>query len=221
MEKNLIALAIVTSASLITTQNIMARPSSSDGYQNDSQQGNAIHNYLNRRGGDHGKNIDVSPADILSRMDENDDGIVTIDDFIEKSMLRSDKQFNRLDSDGDTYLSSDEMENRGRRHGNEDSELDEDALRQCVSETTGINLDDKPTAEEVFEQTDTDDDGYLSLEEFQNTKVVKSQERFSEIDTDEDGTISEDEITVHMEQRQLIKEARQSCQQEQVLTDII
>lgn len=208
-KKKIISLAIIASVSLLTAQYSMARP----GGHGNNPQGDQGGEQAGTRG-------EISISDIMSRMDYDGDGIISSDDLVNQSIERSEKHFERMDSDQDGLVSYEEMTSRERRRTQNDS-IDEDALKQCIEETTGVSLHTRLTAEEAFLAADSNADDYLSLDEFQDDRAAHAQSRFDEIDSNSDGTLSEEEISLHIEERQAVREAHKSCVDEQILTDVI
>jgi Ca2+-binding EF-hand superfamily protein len=160
---------------------------------------------------------ELNAASILNRMDDNADGIVTLDDFIDHALKRTDRDFERLDSDGDSLISAAEFATRPAHQQN--NSIDHDALKLCVEESTGITLNERPSTEDTFLSADIDNDGYLSSDELVDNRAAHVAERFAELDSDDDGIISEAEITAKMTERQLLDSAHQTCINEQLLLD--
>jgi len=156
-------------------------------------------------------------ASILNRMDYDGSGEVTVEDFINRGLERAEQHFDRLDSDDDGVIS--EAENTAMPDHENNSDIDHDALKLCIEETTGIALNDRPSREETFALTDVDGDGFVSFDEFTNERAAHISERFAELDSSGDGAISEDEVSATITERQLIDSARQSCINEQLLLD--
>jgi len=201
LNKNIIAIAIGFSLVTAFSQSAIAQPPPGGG----------------DRGGERGERSEPDAASILSRMDADGDGVVTLTDFLSRETERSERHFDRLDSDADGYVSEEEFTTSRGRRNNDD--IDHDALKLCIEETTGITLNERPSREDAFAAADTDNDGYLSPEEFNSDRTAHVTEKFAELDSDSDGVISEDEVSAKIAERQVIDSARKDCVDEQLLLD--
>jgi len=195
-KKNILSLSISAGLVIMFSQSVMAKPPQGGGRGN-------------------GK---PSAAAVLDRMDFDGSGEVSVDDFVNRSLDHADKHFARIDKD-DELISLDEFTSKRSRHTPDES-IDQDALKLCVEDSTGLSLKERPDSEELFSEIDTNDDDSLSIEEFTAHKTAHATERFNELDADEDGVISEAEITAHMDERKTLHEARKSCIEEQALLDM-
>ena len=200
-KKNILSLSIGAGLVIMFSQSAMARPPQGEGHSG---------------GRGHGQ---PDATAILGRMDFDGNGEVTVDDFVSRSLGHVDRHFARLDKDDDGLISVDEFSSR-RSHRVPDESIDQDALKLCVEESTGLSLKERLEPAELFGEIDADGDGSLTIDEFTAHKTAHATERFSELDADEDGVISEAEITAHMAERKTLHEARKSCIEEQSLMDI-
>ena len=199
--KYILSLSISAGLVIMFSQSAMAKPPHGGGH--DRGRGNSKPN----------------AESILNRMDFDGNEEVSVDDFVNRGLDHADKHFARLDKDDDGLISVDEFTRKRSRHMPDDS-IDQDALKLCVEESTGLSLKERPDREALFSEIDTNDDDSLSIEEFTTHKTAHATERFNELDADEDGVISEAEITAHMEERKTLHKARKNCIEEQALLDI-
>jgi len=193
-------------------------PQNQQGDQQQNQQGGPQQNQQGDQQGGQGQQQAPDAASILERMDYDGDGVVTVDDFVNHSLERAAKHYERLDSDTDGVVTEDEFI-AAKPSRQESDSIDHDALKQCIEDTTGITLNERPTAEEAFAAADADGDGSLTEDEFLDNKAIHAAERFSELDSSADGVISEEEVEADMTERQTIREAHQNCISEQLLLD--
>ncbi|BCG64126.1 MAG: hypothetical protein methR_P1892 [Methyloprofundus sp.] len=199
-KKNILSVTISVGLVALFSQEAMARP---------SHGGRGVH-----RG-------QPDAGAILNRMDFDGNGEVTVEDFINRSLKHTDKHFSRIDQDADELISLEEFSSKrsARGHRGLDSDIDMDALKTCIEETTGLTLKEHLEPEEVFALIDMDVSGFISVDEFFSYKEIQATEKFTKLDADASGVISEAEITTHMAERKALHEARKSCIDEQDLMD--
>jgi len=204
LKKNILALAIGFSLVTVFCQSAIAQPPPGGG------EGGA-----ENRGQQQNNQAEPDAASILNRMDSDGDGVVTLEDFVSRGIERTEKHFDRLSSDADGYVSEEEYTTN---HGLEsNTDIDHDILKQCIEETTELTLNVRPSREDAFISADTDNDGYLSSDEFVIEHTAHVTEKFSELDSNGDGVISEDEVSTNIAERQLIDAAKKNCIDEQLL----
>lgn len=73
------------------------------------------------------------------------------------------------------------------------------SLGLMVSTATAKPQDERPDPQERFNQTDTNQDGFLSLDEIKAAHDGRMAEKFSEMDTDGDGLLSKEELKASRE----------------------
>lgn len=113
---------------------------------------------------------------MLERGDTDSDGFLSLDELTTIHSERAERRFARVDADGDGLLSSDEIaaarEDRGNRKGPKGRK--------------GKALD--------AAELDTDSDGFVTLQEFTTRGSTRAQERFARIDSNGDGLLSPEEF---------------------------
>jgi Ca2+-binding EF-hand superfamily protein len=206
LKKNILAMAIGFSLVTVFCQSAIAQPPPVGGERGGEQRGSQQNNQA-----------EPDVASILNRMDTDGDGVVSLEDFVSRGIERTEKHFDRLDSDSDGFVSEEEYTTtRGRES---DTDIDRDILKQCIEETTGLTLNVRPSREDAFISADTDNDGFLSSDEFIIDYTVHVTEKFSELDSNGDAVISEEEVSAKIAERQLIDAAKKDCIDEQLLLD--
>ena len=121
----------------------------------------------------------------FQRLDENDDGKVSFEEFSSVNKRITKEHFARLDSDDNGSLTQEEFaeaRDRGRR-GDRD--------RRHRGPDGGPHGD----AANLFKDADTDGNGSLSFEEMTAHRPQMTQERFGRIDLNSDGNLSHEELT--------------------------
>jgi len=152
----------------------------------------------------------VDPAQVISRLDTNEDGVISEDEFLTARLDRAERGFNRRDRDDDGFISSDETGRR--RHANQD--VDREAFLQCLRDELGDDFEASLSGEERFAATDTNDDGLLSLDEVLAALETRASEKFDRIDTDDDGFISLEELEAAFAEKQNRHEIIRACKEE-------
>ena len=160
---------------------------------------------------------------IFNAVDTDGSDTITLDEWLVKSTAKAERQFDRIDSDDDSLISLEEFQAAGdhrRGHGRRgDGEVDHDAVRACVVDTTGEDVPERPDRDTVFAAIDTNDDGFIDLDEFLAAKTEGATNRFNHIDADGDGAITKQELaealTQHRERRRTVRD----CVEDQRETD--
>ena len=129
---------------------------------------------------------------LLERLDNNGDGVLTLDEFIVRNAEKTERRFNYSDIDNDEVLSLEEFSTARarRRHLKNPDGLDMDALIQCMEEALGYELPGHPDSDTAFATADTNADGSVDLSEFQVAGELRAEERFGEIDSDGDDQLT-------------------------------
>ena len=159
------------------------------------------------RGG--GGTVEEKVERIMNHLDADDSGTITLDEWLSKTSEKVENKFNRIDTDDDGLISLEEFLAVGGRGGNDD--IDRDAVRQCVADALGEEVEERPDRETRFDEIDTNDDGFIDLDEMIAAKTEGATERFNNIDADGDGAITEEELTAALEARQEVREIRRNC----------
>jgi len=189
LKTNLIAIGLVTGLSIFSIQNTLSRP------------------MLGIKGGE------VDSASMLTRMDYNDDGVVTEEDLLNRMLESAEKRFNRMDSDDNSLVSLSEFSNKRGRPG----PFDHEAVKQCIAETVGDSFPIPPSREEAFAEADSDADESINSSEYATFISNRAAQRFSFMDTDSDGILSEEEMTGAIETRKEMRQIHRNCAAEQSL----
>lgn len=157
-------------------------------------------------------------AGILQKLDENNDGIVTLDEFTVNRTSRANRRFDALDQNDDGALSAEEYEAAAsggfiRRRGG--LELDQAALEQCMRDQLGTGYEGRPSWEDLATDADTSGDSLIDQAEYLAFQEAKAMARFADIDTNGDGELNDAELEVVKSQMQKRREAGMTCVMEQ------
>ncbi len=144
-------------------------------------------------------------------------------------MTKSTQKFTRKDSDEDGVISFEEFQQTRNGSRTDLSEIAEDIV-QCVSdlkdETNNENIvvpsvDQFLSLTEKFGNVDTDENGFISIEEMQAKVTTKVNTAFSTMDTDQDSFVSEEEFGANKGTRRATKAAIRQCVDEWSTDDIV
>lgn len=151
----------------------------------------------------------------LERLDADDDGQISEDEFVDARLARLDDMFERRDRDGDGLISLEENERPDRPDRPDRPELDREEILACARETIA---DFAPNAdidmEERFENVDTDGSGSLSLTEVSAALATRAHEAFAQIDADANGFVTEEELEAHHQAQLETRRVLRDCVRE-------
>jgi len=199
LKYNLIAIGLVTGLSIISIQNTLSRP------------------MFGMQPGQ------VNASKILTRMDYNNDGIISEEDLLNRMLEKAERRFNRQDTNADGMLSLDEFSIKPGRF----EAIDHDAVRTCVVEALAENpiegIDTsfpiRPSPEEAFSLADSNADDSIDGDEYTLFITNRAAERFSYMDADSNTVLSEEEMTTALEIRSVLRQIRHDCISEQDLLE--
>ena len=182
------------------------------------------------------------PEARIERLDTNDDGKISQEEFLTPALDRLDDMFERRDTNGDGLIA--EGEGRPQRpaaRGNDDgnrpgraargerptrgerpargANVDRDEVLACVQQQVpDFELPERPDGDDVddrFADVDTNGDGSLSLGEVTASVTANAQARFARQDSNGDGFITTDEIEALQDARAETAKAMRDCVQQQ------
>ncbi len=173
------------------------------------------------RGDRHHGNPEMKVERIFRTLDIDENGVITVDEFLAKPLRKAERQYNRIDADDDGLISLEEFlavhndRNDRRRDRREDLEIDVDELKACIAERLGTEIPERPDRETAFSQIDTNADGFVDLGEFVTAKTNSASDKFDRIDTNADGGITPEELIASMESHKERREIKRACIEEQ------
>jgi len=155
----------------------------------------------------------------FTRLDVDQDGLLSLEELTAPMMTRSTKKFSRKDTDEDGFLTLEEFQ---QTRNNAASNLNEIAneLVQCVTDVKAELGDENimvPTAdqflsiEDKFASVDSNSDALISLDELQAKVTDKIALAFITMDQDADNFVSEDEFNAANLVRSATKQAIRQC----------
>ena len=165
------------------------------------------------------RNPSARAARLFSKLDTDENGIVTLDEYLVKSLEKAAKQFSRIDTDDDELVSLDEF--LAIHHGGgRNNDIDRDALRVCLIENSDrtegdLPATDRPDGSARFLEIDENGDGFIDLGEFEFAKTANATDKFNRIDTDGDGGITLEELLAAIESHNALRSVRRDCVQDQ------
>ncbi len=171
-------------------------------------------------GGSYGKSTlsqeRYAPANLLKRIDENGDGVVTLDEYSTSFTNRATRRLDLLDQNQDGTISAEEYDaSLANRRGTGDFELDPAALQDCMVQKLGNEFSTRPSWDDLVGEADTNQDGQIDEAEFMSLQQTDASDRFSAIDINGDGALDETELETVRNQIQERLKARRTCMQEQ------
>lgn len=157
---------------------------------------------------------------IFTRLDSDENGTISLDEFTGPTQTKAEEKFAHLDSDDDQQLTLEEIKAARTTPPGDDEK--KQAMRQCIAEKLGIELPPQLTVEERFALADTDGNGVLDLTEYVASKVAKATTKFNHIDSNSDGELNQGEVTSAVASRKDKRAARKACREElQAIEDLL
>ncbi len=154
---------------------------------------------------------------LFDTLDTNEDGIITLDEYLVLATEKAAHQFDRIDTDDDELISLTEFLAGGNREDN--SDVDRDEVRACIAAQTGEDVPERPDRETRFDALDTNDDGNIDADEFLAAKTDSATDKFNAIDADSDGGISKMELAQALKQHRQRRSVSRDCIENQRETD--
>ena len=175
------------------------------------------------------------PEARMERLDTNNDGKISQEEFLAPAIDHLDEMFERRDTNGDGLIA--EGEGRPQRpaaRGNDDGnrrdrpargerparpDISRDEVLACVQkQVPDFDLPERPDADDVddrFAAIDTNGDGKLSLSEVSASVTANAKARFGRMDSNGDGFITTAEIEAMQDARADTAKAMRDCMQKQ------
>ena len=151
---------------------------------------------------------------IFDKLDSDENGIITLDEFVTITLEKASHQFNRIDTDDDDLISLDEF--LAVHHERpDDSEIDVEEPAACIEQSIGTEIAEVPDRETRFNEIDANADGFIDLDEFVAAKTNSATLRFNVIDEDADGGITPEELLAALTLQQEQRDVRRACVEEQ------
>ncbi|MBT6042616.1 MAG: hypothetical protein HOH14_03880 [Gammaproteobacteria bacterium] len=152
-----------------------------------------------------------NPERLIDHLDNDGDGFVDEEEFVDGRLARLDDQFDRRDADGDGLLNEEEAERR--RHQNDRPDIDREAVIQCVRETIA-DWEGPQEVEDRFDEIDLDGDGYIDLLELSLALEQRAYVLFDRIDSNNDGLISLEEVVANQDYQINLRRVIRACIEE-------
>ena len=136
----------------------------------------------------------------IDRIDTDGSGTIELQEMIDAGLAKTEKRFAKVDTDVDGFISLDEYL-AARRDGAVDLSIYADEIVACVQEAALEDdtievpeASDFMSPEDRFNSKDTDEDGFISLEEAQASATDKATTKFTALDTAADGSVTTEEL---------------------------
>jgi Ca2+-binding EF-hand superfamily protein len=162
-------------------------------------------------------------ARAFRHMDVDENGVITLDEFLAKPEEKAAGQFDRIDVDDDQLISLAEFSDiHDNGDGDNNDDIDRDELQACIAEKLDTEVPDRPDIETRFDLIDTNADGSLDIDEFTTAKVSGATDKFNQIDTDADGALTPEELMAALGAKREHRQVRRECVEEQRdVTDLL
>lgn len=154
----------------------------------------------------------------IARLDVNEDGAISQDEFLEGRPNGVDRLFERLDTDGNGLISQDEAERPERserpqrRQRPHRPEIDREAVLQCVRETIADFDPPGPNIpQERLAYADLNADGNIDLAELSAALNQRALTLFERLDQDGDGLITAQDLQANREQQLNLRRVVRAC----------
>ncbi len=153
-------------------------------------------------------------ARIFHALDTDENGIITLDEFLEKPLAKAAGQFDRIDTDNDELISFEEF-TAVHHERDRPTDIDVDELRACIAERLDRDLPERPDRASWFAEIDTNGDGFIDFDEFTAAKTAIVTNRFNRIDENADGGITPRELFAAFKKHRERRMIRRECVEEQ------
>lgn len=143
----------------------------------------------------------------LRNVDTDSDGLISQLEFTKPRTEHLDRKFERRDRDNDALLSREELDGRRRHRG---APMEVETLNACVAAKGGETTQ---TSEQTdrFAAADTDDDDFLSYQEFSMLLEQRAVTLFRRIDANSDDQLTTDELSARKEDRGIQRGIVRGC----------
>lgn len=158
-------------------------------------------------------------ANRLSKIDENGDGVVALDEYSTSLADRAIRRFDFLDANDDSVISAEEYDAGSRGYG--DLGVDQAAFLECMEAALDGEFTGRPIWGDLIAETDTNQDGSIDEAEFVSLTDAKATERFAAIDTNGDDALDETELQAVYNQIRERRQALRTCRMEQLEANIL
>ncbi|MCP5206027.1 MAG: EF-hand domain-containing protein [Hahellaceae bacterium] len=164
------------------------------------------------QGAQHGNNQGLHLGKVFHRLDTDGDSFVSLEEMTAGALHKAQKRFDRLDADHDGFVSLEEFVAAGEEKADKFGEHS-DEIKACVEEALGVTLPEHATAEERFAAIDSNQDGMIDIDEANAHAASNVAARFNALDADANGLLSKDELKVGLELRKTRRAALRECVQ--------